>query len=141
MSRFEEFGIVALLPGIQYAVEIMQKQLDDLRGRVASLQQIAAPELPSSNGRGRPKKAPAPATFSLAEAAAEMQLSYNQLNRARLALGMKVKPGEAVVLTDRDLKNIRLFQAKKSRNGWHDMTPQQRKAEMKRRIAKREINA
>jgi hypothetical protein len=141
MSRFEEFGIVALLPGIQYAVEIMQKQLDDLRARVASLQQISAPELPSSNGRGRPKKAPAPATFSLAEAAAEMQLSATQINRARVALGMQVNPGEAVVLTEKDLEKIRLYQAKKTRNGWQNMAPQERKAEMNRRIAKREINA
>jgi hypothetical protein len=141
VSRFEEFGIVALLPGLQYAVEIMQKHLDDLRSRVASLQQIVAEASVNPNGRPRPKKAAAAATFSLAEAAAEMQLSANQINRARLALGMKVKAGEAVVLTEKDLKKIRLFQAKKSRNGWHDMTPKERIAEMNRRIAKREINA
>src|SRR5689334_15436999 len=48
LTQFATMGMAAMLPGLQYAVELMQKQLDEFRARLAALQ----------NGRARVCKPP-----------------------------------------------------------------------------------
>ena len=54
-ATWEAMGIAAMIPGLQHAAEIIQRQLDALREQLAALQNGAAPPI----RRGRPPKAKA----------------------------------------------------------------------------------
>lgn len=88
-ATYEAMGRAALLPGIQYAVEQMQRMLDDMREALAGLQNGHAPKRV-----GRPRK------------------------------------------SETDLFELRKKNASANPRGyWAKMTPEERSAEMARRMA------
>jgi hypothetical protein len=50
MTDYTQMGMAALLPGMQYMIELMQAQLDEMRIKLAALQGIAEPEKKKVNG-------------------------------------------------------------------------------------------
>ena len=85
-SKYEQMGMAALLPGMTYAIELVQKQLDEMRAQLDGIVNGDVAE-PKKQGRAKGSK--------MADAA---------------------------------------------RSGWPD-DPEERRREMKRRIAKRAKNA
>lgn len=60
-NMYAQMGMAALLPGFQYALELMQRQLDEFRATLAALQNGAAP---AKRGPGRLRNAPLPVAGS-----------------------------------------------------------------------------
>ena len=56
-NRYAAMGMAAMLPGLQYALELMQHQLDDFRAELARLQGGEAPRAKIGRPKGSANKA------------------------------------------------------------------------------------
>lgn len=113
LNRYASMGMAAMLPGMQYAVELMQRNLDDMRAQLAAMQ----------NGDGDRELAgmfAKPKRLTPEGAAA-----ISAAQKARWA-----EDGRSAPLTR---ERVASYQ----RGYWASMTPEERAAEMKRRMAKR----
>jgi predicted Fe-S protein YdhL (DUF1289 family) len=120
-ATFAQMGLAALIPGVQYAVEQVQAILDNLRAELAALQEGGtALYEPAKPKRGQPAK--------------------TESGRMSMA---GLKPGTAEYRAvgahnkrlEREAKSTNSQRAQGARNAWSGMTPEERSAEMKRRIA------
>lgn len=105
LDRYRAFGIAATLPGLQYAAEVIQGALDELRAQLAAMQNGDAP---------KKQRRISPDGIAAIQAA--------QKRRWAKASGDDKRKGGA---------GVKAF--------WANMTPEQRSAEMRRRMGKREV--
>jgi len=124
LASFEVMGMASLIPGMQYMLERMQAELDDLKERLLGMQNgVSQTETPKR--RGRPPKVQQEAMLTAGEkiAAAVRQRWADATPEERKAHG-------AMMAQARMAK-----QAKSSVvGGWSKYTPEERKAEMARRM-------
>ncbi len=120
-DRFTAMGIAAMLPGMQYAIERMQKTLDETREMLVALQQgrngglviEASPRPPWAPRRGRPP---------------------GSQNKAQPPVALLAGADENTPKSNR-------YAAVAKRSGlgrgsyWRTLTPEERSKEMKRRMA------
>lgn len=108
-TDFAQMGIAALLPGMQYAVDQMQKVLDDMREALDALQ----------NGRP-PAKGKQGGWEKMTAAQRSLEMKRRKLAREKNAK-RRGAAGHSL--------NQKAY--------WASMTAAERSAEMKRRVAKR----
>jgi hypothetical protein len=107
---YRQAGIAAFLPGFQYAVELMQSQLDQMRAQLNGLQNEDAPR------RGRPKNPKVPPRGTEA---------YRAYDRERQRQKRKQPP---VASGELNARGTPLKQGY-----WATLTAEQRSVEMKKR--------
>jgi hypothetical protein len=56
MTTYEQMGMAALLPGMQFAIECMQRQLDEMRAQLAQMQNGRQPAKKSRSMKQNPSK-------------------------------------------------------------------------------------
>ena len=143
-THYVQWGIAAMIPGLQHAVEALQGLLDECRAELSGLQQAAHEEEAPVRQRIAVPKSTRPAekarrnwTTGMSKAAVRAEMKRRSLMRYSKVKPKKAKP---TVKLKPDMGTNKYGKVVTD-SFWGKLTAEERKAEMQRRMAVRKQKA
>ena len=127
-SKYMQMGMAALLPGLQLAIETMQKHLDEMRADLARMQNGDRPK------RGRPAKTVREVIDGRNRYGwpADPEERKAEMKRRLAARGRKLQPKDP---GHPDHERWRANLSKARKKAWAAMTPRQQKERLRKMAA------
>ena len=124
-ATYEQMGIAALLPGMVHAVELMENQINQMRARLAALQEDAAPARRVGRPRGTATNGTVRSGWPADPEERKLEMARR---RAKRAANLKLHP--------RDPRHPQHAEwvakvSKAAKKRWNSMSPDQREARLK----------